>query len=157
DCRGTVAATARELAQAHLNASSSDGATMLTALAVPFLNLEEVADTTAIQPDFAIVCPRRADGMTVGSWLIMGDAKDYERVRSRIDDGRLLKGFLQVALGAESAAAWSRLPAGMRVHQYGALAVPRDAFLQPEAVVELLDDHRAEVRARAEERLAVRT
>jgi hypothetical protein len=83
-----------------------------------------------------------------------GDAKDYERVRARFDDGRLLKGFLQVALGAESAACWSKVPTGMLVHPYGALAVPRNAFLQPEAVVELLDDHRAEVRARAEERLA---
>ena len=65
---------------------------------------------------------------------------------------RLLKGFLQVALGAESAAAWSQLPAGMDVHQYGVLAVPRNAFLQPEALVEDLDDHRAEVRMRVAER-----
>lgn len=156
DCHGAMAVTVEELAQAHVHASRSGGATMLTALAVPFLSLEGVVDATAIQPDFAIVCPRQVAGATVGSWLIMGDAKDYERVRSRIDDGRLLKGFLQVALGAESAAAWSKLPSGMEVHRYGALAVPRDAFLQPEAIVELLDDHRAEVRARAEERLAVR-
>ncbi|MGH3902885.1 MAG: hypothetical protein ACRDTE_01600 [Pseudonocardiaceae bacterium] len=156
DCQGTMAVTARELARAHVNANLSGETTMLTALAVPFLNLEEVRDATAIEPDFAIVCPRQVDGTTVGSWLIMGDAKDYERVRSRIDEGRLLKGFLQVALGAESASVWSELPAGMTVHRYGALAVPRDAFLQPEAIVELLDDHRAEVRARAEERLAVR-
>ena len=85
----------------------------------------------------------------------MGDAKDYERVRARIDDGRMLKGFLQVALGAASAAAWSALPDGMQVHRYGALAVPRNAFLQPEAQVEQLDDHLAEVRARAGERLDV--
>ncbi|WP_460493315.1 hypothetical protein [Dactylosporangium cerinum] len=44
----------------------------------------------------------------------------------------------------------------MQVHRYGALAVPRNAFLQPEAIVELLDDHREEVRTRAEERLAVK-
>ena len=56
--------------------------------------------------------PESSDDDGVGSWLVMGDAKDYERVRSRIDDGRMLKGFLQVALGAESAAAWSRLPDG---------------------------------------------
>ena len=86
------------------------------------------------------------------SWLIIGDAKDYERVRSRIDDARLLKGFLQVALGAESASSWSQLPDGMEVHRYGALAVPRNAFLQPEALVELLDDHREEVRMRVAER-----
>jgi hypothetical protein len=157
DCHGTVAVTATELAQAHLKANFSGEATMLTALAVPYLNLEDVPGATAIQPDFAIVCPREDDGSAVGSWLIMGDAKDYERVRSRIDDGRMLKGFLQVALGAESAAAWSKLPSGMHVHRYGALAVPRNAFLQPEAVVELLDDHRVEVRTRADERLEAKT
>ncbi len=32
------------------------------------------------------------------------------------------------------------------------LAIPRNAFLQPEALVELLDDHRHEVRLRVEER-----
>ncbi|GAB3973102.1 hypothetical protein GCM10029978_051690 [Actinoallomurus acanthiterrae] len=156
DCHGIVADTVTELALAHVDAESSGEATMVTALAVPYLNLENVPDTTPVQPDFAIVCPREEDGRTVGSWLIMGDAKDYERVRSRIDDGRMLKGFLQVALGAESAAAWSRLPAGMRVHRQGALAVPRNAFLQPEAVVELLDDHRIEVRTRADERLTAK-
>ena len=31
----------------------------------------------------------------------------------------------------------------MQVHRCGALAVPRNAFLQPEAVVERLDDHRS--------------
>jgi hypothetical protein len=153
DCHGAVATTAAELAQAHLKANFSGESTMLTALAVPYLNLEDVPDATAIQPDFAVVCPHNDGGRTIGSWLIMGDAKDYERIRSRIDDGRMLKGFLQVALGVESAAAWSKLPSGMQVHRYGALAVPRNAFLQPEAVVELLDDHRVEVRTRADERL----
>ena len=122
-------------------------------LAVPYLDLEYGPARPTIQPDFAIVCPREDGEQTVGSWLIMGDAKDYERMRARIDDGRMLKGFLQVALGAESAAAWSKLPDGMGVHRYGALAVPRNAFLRPEAIVEHLDDHRREVRARAEERL----
>lgn len=158
NCHATIDTTAKEFAQAHLKANFSGEATMLTALAVPYLKLEDVSDATAIRPDFAIVCPRLSDDdRTIGSWLIMGDAKDYERVRSRIDDGRMLKGFLQVALGAESAAAWSKLPDGMQVHQYGALAVPRNAFLQPEAVVELLHDHRAEVRTRADERLAVKS
>ena len=77
------------------------------------------------------------------------------RARSRIDDGRLLKGFLQVALGAESAAQWSRVPSRMDVHRWGALAVPRNAFLQPEAVIEDLADHREEVRVRAAERIAM--
>lgn len=154
-CGGSVAATAKALGAAHLKASFADTATMITALGVPFLRLEhELA--TAVHPDFAIVAPRKDGNRVVGSWLIMGDAKDYERVRSRIDDPRMLKGFLQVALGAESAAAWSKLPKGMVVHRYGALAVPRNAFLQPEAVVELLDDHCTEVRVRALERLSAK-
>lgn len=145
--------TLRALNQANLRATNDDEASMITGLAVPFLNLEDHPRATPIRPDFAIVCPRKDGGSVVGSWLIMGDAKDYERVRSRIDDVRMLKGFLQVALGAESAAAWTRLPDNMRVHRYGALAVPRNVYLRPEAVVEDLIDHRAEVRARAEERL----
>lgn len=151
-CNGSVETTAEALARADLKATFEDTATMITALGVPYLFLEG-QEVTAILPDFAIVTPR-ADGTRVdGSWLIMGDAKDYERVRGRIDDNRLLKGFLQVALAAESAATWSRLPKAMRVHRSGALAVPRNAFLQPEAVVEVLDDHREEVRGRAQERL----
>ncbi len=146
--------TAQELAQAHLAAEYAGEATMLHRLAVPFLSLESEDHATAIKPDFAIVATRKEGDKTVGSWLIMGDAKDYERVRSRIDDQRILKGFLQVALGAESAAAWSRLPAGMVVHRSGALAVPRNVYLRPEAIVEDLADHRHEVRVRAEERLA---
>lgn len=153
-CGGSVPATAKALKDAHLKASFADEATMITALGVPYLHLEERATPT--QPDFAIVAPRHQRQRAVGSWLIMGDAKDYERVRSRIDDGRMLKGFLQVALGAESAAAWSQLPKGMLVHRFGALAVPRNAFLQPEAVVEDLTDHCTEVRLRAEERIAIK-
>ena len=95
-------------------------------------------------PDFVVVAPR-ADAPD-RAWLIVGDAKDYERVRSRIDDARLLKGFLQVAFGAEAAEQWSQLPDGLDVHRFGVLAVPRNAFLQPEALVEDLHDHREEVR-----------
>ncbi|MFC4071959.1 hypothetical protein [Actinoplanes subglobosus] len=156
-CRADVNATATELADAHRQAMAAGEATMLVGPAVPYLNLEHVSDASNILPDFAVVCPRRAGDRIKGSWLIMGDAKDLERVRSRIDDGRMLKGFLQVALGAESAAAWTRLPDGMHVHDHGALAVPRNAFLRPQAVVERLDDHRTEVRARAQERLAARS
>ena len=148
----SLATTASELESAHEHAIGANTATMLTALALPYPDLEANADATLVKPDFAIVCPRE-DGN--GSWLIMGDAKDYERVRARIDDGRMLKGFLQVALGAAAAAVWSALPDGMRVHRSGALAVPRNAFLQPEAQVERLDDHLAEVRARAGERIDV--
>lgn len=151
-CNGSVEVTAKALKDADLTATFAETATMISNLAVPFLELED-EDATAVLPDFAIVAPRSGGGKAEGSWLIMGDAKDYERVRARIDDPRMLKGFLQVALGAESAAAWTQLPTGMRIHRCGALAVPRNAFLQPEAVVEQLDDHRTEVRDRVEERL----
>lgn len=40
----------------------------------------------------------------------------------------------------------------MAVHTWGALAVPRNAFLQPEALVEDLADHRREVAMRIAER-----
>lgn len=153
DGADSVATTLKVLSQAHLKAKFADEAAMITTLRMPFLFLEDQPEATSIRPDFAIVCPRKVDGQVVGTWLIMGDAKDYERVRSRIDDARMLKGFLQVALGAESAAGWSKLPAGMRVHRYGALAVPRNVYLRPEAVVEDLADYRTEVRARAAERL----
>jgi len=141
--------TAALLAAAHQRATESGAATLIHGLAVPFVGFEE-SPATEVKPDFAVVAPK-VDG-NAGSWLIVGDAKDYERVRSRIEDTRLLKGFLQVALGAESAAAWSRLPKGVSVHSHGVLAAPRNAFLQPESLVELLDDHRAEVRMRVEER-----
>ena len=155
DAHVDVAATAALLGTAHRQAVDHGRTTIITNLAVPFVGMESEPTATPVKPDFAIVATRRgvADPDAVdGSWLIMGDAKDYERVRSRIDDQRMLKGFLQVALGAESAAVWTQLPAGMEVHRSGALAVPRNAFLQPEAVVEVLDDHRREVRARADER-----
>ena len=137
------------LVAAHARATTSGAATLIHGLAVPFAGFEE-SPATEVKPDFAVVAPK-IHGKN-GSWLIFGDAKDYERVRSRIEDTRLLKGFLQVALGAESAEVWSRLPSGISVHTHGVLAAPRNAFLQPEALVELLDDHRAEVRMRVAER-----
>ena len=157
DGKVTPAKTATAIKQAHLKAVHEDIATMITGLAVPFVGMEAQPGATPVKPDFAIVAPRHDDPLsddrqTLGSWLIMGDAKDYERVRSRIDDQRMLKGFLQVALGAESVSAWSVVPEGMLIHTSGALAVPRTAFLQPEAVVEHIDDHRREVRARVHER-----
>ena len=150
----SLGGTATELGGAHLKARHAGEATMLFGLRVPFLDLGDDERATDVRPDFAIVAPRTEAGTAVGSWLVMGDAKDYERVRARIDDGRMLKGFLQVALGAESAAAWSKLPTGMSVHRYGVLAVPRNAYLRPEATVEDLADHRREVRARVQERVA---
>ena len=154
----SVTRTQEAIERAHEAAISGDAATMITSLAIPFVGMEDVEGATPAKPDFAIVAPRRSsrDSWVVdGSWLIMGDAKDYERVRSRIDDQRMLKGFLQVALGAESAASWSVIPEGMVVHDWGALAVPRNSFLQPEPVVELLDDHREEVRGRVAERTSL--
>lgn len=145
--------TARILRQAHNGAVANGNATLIHQLAVPFLGLEG-NDATDTRPDFAVVAPKLPDasGDVDGSWLIVGDAKDYQRVRSKIDDGRLLKGFLQVALGAESAAAWTQLPAGMDVHGFGVLAVPRNSSLSPTAIVEDLTDHREEVRMRVAER-----
>ncbi|MGD9525457.1 MAG: hypothetical protein AB7V44_01575 [Pseudonocardia sp.] len=145
----SVDTTAALLAAAHTRATANGAATLVHGLAVPFVGFEE-SPATDVKPDFAVVAPKV--GVEGESWLIVGDSKDYERVRSRIEDTRLLKGFLQVALGAESAESWSRLPKGMSVHSYGVLAAPRNAFLQPEALVELLDDHRAEVRMRVAER-----
>ncbi|SDK48776.1 hypothetical protein SAMN04487820_108218 [Actinopolyspora mzabensis] len=155
--------TAGLLADAHARAVSDGSVTLLHSLALPFAAPVEHPEDGAAPPenratlaesevesDLAVIAPEPdAHG---GSWLILGAAKDYERVRSRIEDARLLKGFLRVALAAESARTSPSLPTGMSVHSHGVLAVPRNAFLQPEALVEALDDHRAEVRMRLAER-----
>lgn len=145
--------TASALDLAHNAAVTRGHATLIHQLAVPFLGLEG-ENATDTHPDFAVVAPKApsSDGKVDGSWLIVGDAKDYQRVRAKIEDGRLLKGFLQVALGSESAAAWTKLPAGMDVHTFGILAVPRNSSLSPTAVIENLNDHREEVRMRVQER-----
>src|SRR5438270_1857246 len=144
------AKTLKRLETALAAAVEQRKATLLQAPALPFPGFED-ADATEVLPDFLVVAPREDD--VDRAWLVVGDAKDYERVRSRISDGRLLKGFLQVALGAEAAEGWSHLPEGLDVHESGVLAVPRNAFLQPEAVVEELRDHREEVRSRIAERV----
>lgn len=105
DGKVTEAATALALAQAHLKAVHQGEATMITGLAVPYPGLDGSVGATPVKPDFAVVAPRRTmdggvaegdpEAPVLGSWLVMGDAKDYERVRSRIDDQRMLKGFLQ--------------------------------------------------------------
>jgi hypothetical protein len=134
-----------------LGAAVEEGnATLIREPALPFPGFED-ADATSVLPDFLVVAPREDEPDR--AWLVIGDSKDYERVRSRISDGRLLKGFLQVALGAEAAESWSELPDDLEVHEWGVLAVPRNAFLQPEAVVEELRDHRSEVRSRIAERV----
>lgn len=149
DANSKVDRTAQALAAAHDRAIKTGAATLVFQLAVPFAGFEGTR-ATDVMPDFAIVAP--AFGDKSSSWLVMGDAKDYERVRSRIDDDRMLKGFLQVAVGAESARQWSRLPEGMGVHTFGVLAVPKNAFFQPEPVVENLHDYQEEVKLRIEER-----
>ena len=150
DARVNADRTAELLEAAHVRAVENREATLIHGLAVPFVGFEET-DATEVKPDFAVVARNAADD-GLASWLVVGDAKDYERLRSRIADARLLKGFLQVAVGAESCEMWSRLPAAMQVHSWGVLAVPRNAFLQPEALVENISDHRAEVRMRVRER-----
>ncbi|WP_206448101.1 hypothetical protein [Agrococcus sp. KRD186] len=149
DAHAGVAATAQALEAAHARAVERGVATLIFQLAVPFVGFEDTR-ATDVKPDFAVVAP--AVEAQRASWLVMGDAKDYERVRSRIDDARLLKGFLQVAIGAASAAAWSKLPTGMAVHRKGVLAVPRNAFLQPAPIVEDLFDYQEEVALRIAER-----
>lgn len=159
DAKVSRGLTRAVLETAHRAALEDGASTFVTSLSVPFFGLpEDKADqATDIRPDFAVIAPRQKNGTIVGSWLVMGDAKDYERVRSRIGDNRLLKGFLQVALGAEAAKHWAELPDGMSVHEKGVLAVPRNSFLQPTIVAEELKDHRREVSARVTERVALLT
>lgn len=151
DAKRDRATTLQHLASALAVATEANKATLIHEPAVPFPGFED-ANATDVLPDFLVVAPR-ADVPDRG-WLIVGDAKDYERVRSRITDARLLKGFLQVAFGAEAVERWSQLPDGIDVHSFGVLAVPKNAFLQPQAIVENLHDHREEVRSRLEERRA---
>jgi hypothetical protein len=141
--------TLKHLARGLAVATGKLKATLIHEPALPFPGFEDV-DATDVLPDFLVVAPREDDPDR--AWLVIGDAKDYERIRSRISDGRMLKGFLQVALGAEAAQEWSELPDGLDVHEFGVLAVPKNAFLQPQAVVEELRDHRDEVRSRIAER-----
>ncbi|QCR20275.1 hypothetical protein C1N71_13205 [Agrococcus sp. SGAir0287] len=147
DAHSNVDATASALRDAHERALQDGTATLIFQLAVPFVGYEHTR-ATDVKPDFAVVARASADS----TWLVMGDAKDYERVRSRIDDARLMKGFLQVAVGAASARAWSQLPDSQEVHTFGVLAVPRNAFLQPEPIVENLADYDNEVTLRISER-----
>src|SRR5262249_40843748 len=74
-CSGSIDATAKALTNANMKATFANTATMITALGVPYVFLE-AESATPVMPDFAIVAPRWNDGSVVGSWLIMGDAKD---------------------------------------------------------------------------------
>ena len=126
DAHVNIDNTASLLAAAHVRAVDKNQVTLIHGLALPFVGFE-AAHATAVKPDFAVVAGN-PNAEESGSWLLVGDAKDYERLRSRIADDRLLKGFLQVAVGAESAASWSKLPVGMEVHRWGVLAAdpPKD-------------------------------
>ena len=139
----------KHLGSALVVATQANKATLIHGPAVPFPGFED-ANATDVFPDFFVVAPRADE--PARAWLIVGDAKDYERVRSRITDARLLKGFLQVAFGAEAVEQWSARPDALDVHRFGVLAVPKNAFLQPQAIVEDLHDHREEVRARLDQR-----
>lgn len=149
DAKRDRTTTLKHLVSALAVATQANKATLIHQPAVPFPGFED-ANATDVLPDFFVVAPRAdAPGR---AWLVVGDAKDYERIRSRITDARLLKGFLQVAFGAEAAEQWSQRPDGLDVHRFGVLAVPKNAFLQPQAVVEDLQDHREEVRTRLVQR-----
>ncbi len=82
--------TAEILGAAHERAVAHGAATMIYQLALPFVGFEG-RRATPVLPDFAVVARKASDhaaaGDPDGSWLIVGDAKDYERVRSKIDAG----------------------------------------------------------------------
>jgi hypothetical protein len=145
-----VEATRALLVEARDRAIQHSAATLIHTPAAPYPGFT-AAGATPVLPDFVVVAPAESEA---APWLIVGDAKDYERVRSRIDDARMLKGYIQVAFGAESFAEWAEFPEGLAIHRFGVLAVPRNSFLQPTAVTEDLTDHREEVRMRLAEKRA---
>jgi hypothetical protein len=150
DGKSDVAETRKQLELARDRAVTESVATLIHTTAVPHPGFDP-DQATAVLPDFVVVAADEVDADD--AWVIVGDAKDYERIRSRIDDARMLKGFVQVAFGAEALEKWADLPAGLNVHGHGVLAVPRNAFLQPTAITEDLRDHRTEVQMRLAERL----
>lgn len=146
DCGVSPSLTGDELISA-VDRAHDGTATLLYKLAVPYPGFA-AGSATNVLPDLAVV----AQGPK-GPTLVVGDVKDYERVRSRIDDGRLLRGFLQVAMGAFALQRWDGLPSQLAVSTHGFLAVPRSAFLQPTVEVEDLHDHLAEVESQWRSRL----
>ena len=139
-----------ELLKVAIDSAKSDVATLIQAPAVPPPSFAET-ESFLVLPDFVVVASNPLDPEK--TWLIVGDAKDYERTRSRIDDARMLKGFIQVAFGAFAFEAWAERPEHLEVHPIGALAVPRNSFLQPTIVTETLTDHIKEVQLRYQQRL----
>ena len=131
--------------------SRAGTASLIHAPAVPPRGFDE-SEATSVLPDFLVVT---ADPTESGrAVMVVGDAKDFERIRSRIDDSRMLKGFLQVAFGIAAFESWPDLPSEISLSQFGALAVPRNAFLQPTVVSENLADHKQEVLMRLDQRMA---
>lgn len=149
DASEDLAKTRDALKDAVKLAFEQHSATLIHAPAVPYPGFT-AEEATPVLPDFVVVSREIDDE---GAVLIVGDAKDYERVRARIDDQRFLKGFLQVAFGAEAFDRWEDLPPDLRIAETGVLAVPRNAFLQPTVIPELLKDHQQEIRFRLEERV----
>ena len=149
DASEDVGKTRKALKTAVKLAIEQQSATLIHAPAVPYPGFT-AEEATPVLPDFVVVTK---DNDGAGAVLIVGDAKDYERVRARIDDQRYLKGFLQVAFGAEAFDRWDDLPPDIRIAETGVLAVPRNAFLQPTVIPELLKDHQQEIRFRLEERV----
>jgi len=147
------AKTATAIGQAHLKAVHEDIATMITGMAVPFVGMEAQPGATPVKPDFCIVAPRHDDPKSekrkvLGSWLIMGDAKDYERVRSRIIRAAALGPRDGLAPGAR------RGPASAPARVTGSIAATRR---RPGPVEEVRNSRdgmaaapRAEVRPRRE-------
>jgi len=77
NARINVDRTAQSLADAHSRAVADGAATMIYGLAVPFVGFEDER-ATDVKTDF--VAPKKGDEQS--NWLILGDAKDYERVRA---------------------------------------------------------------------------
>jgi hypothetical protein len=139
-----------EFIKAAIKAAKTGVATLIQAAAVPPPGFS-TDESSLVLPDFVVVTANPLD--STKAWLIVGDAKDYERTRSRIDDSRMLKGFIQVAFGAFAFQEWAELPEEIEIHSIGALAVPRNSFLQPTIVTETLTDHIKEVQLRYQQRL----
>lgn len=139
DCHGDPVETAEQLRLATERAGEGE-ATLLHRLVLPFPGVATGQAATPVLPDLAVVAAHET-----GPRLLIGDVKDYERVRSTIDDQRLMKGFLQVAVGTLAATGWSGRPAGLSVSRHGFLVVPRSVFLQPTVEVEDLRDYLTEV------------
>ena len=114
---------------------SRDGAaTLIHEPAVPFLGFEDDARTD-VKPDFVVVAAKT----TRRGRRVVADRRRREGLRARplahrrrppaqgLPPGRFRRGGFEAVVAA---------PGGLDVHRFGVLAVPQNAFLQPQAVVE---------------------